>query len=90
MSLKKILKFTKKFLSKHWKKWTILVVLGMLVYIGFIFYEYIYKPLYYPREVTTQKLEIKKEIYHQIMNSYLESQENLNKIISKEYQNPFK
>ena len=81
MIKKKILKPIKEFCKKYWQKWTILAVLGMVIYIGFIFYQYIYTPIYQPSDVMPQRLEIKKEIYQQVMDFYFERGENIEEIL---------
>jgi capsular polysaccharide biosynthesis protein len=90
MKLKKILKPIGKFFKKHWKKWTILAILGIIIYISFIFYQYIYKPIYQSQELIPQKLRIKKQIYQEVMDFYFQRQENITKIISRDYLDPFK
>lgn len=90
MKTPKSLKLTKNFLKKHWRNWTILAVLGIVIYIGFIFYHYLYKPIYQPEELTPQKLEIDTDTYQEIMDLYYQEQESINIIINKEYPNPFK
>jgi len=76
--------------TKYWKKWTIFVILAMVIYVGFLIFQYVYKPIYKPEETTIQRLEINKTVYNEIMKKYSESQENINKIINKDYPNPFK
>lgn len=90
MKKEKFLKPIKKFFKKHWPKWTILVILGIIIYTGFVFYQYIYKPIYQPRELLPQKLEIDKEIYQEIMDFYSQQEKNINEILNKIYPNPFK
>lgn len=77
-------------MTKYWKKWTIFVILAMVIYVGFLIFQYVYKPIYKPEETTIQRLEINKTVYNEIMKKYSESQENINKIINKDYPNPFK
>ena len=84
------LKSIKGFFGKHWRRWTILAILVMVIYIGLIFYQYIFRPIYQPKAVTTQRFEIKKDIYQQIMDSYSKVEENINKITNKDYSDPFK
>ena len=79
-----------KFFKKHWRKWTILAILGIVVYTGFIFYQYIYKPLYQPKEMSLPKIEIKKQVYQEVMDLYYQRQSNLDKIIYKDYPNLFR
>lgn len=90
MKLRKNLKPIGKFLKKYWKNWTILAILGIIIYTGFIFYQYIYKPIYQPRELMLHRLEIKKQIYQEIMDSYFQRQENITEILNKNYLNPFR
>jgi hypothetical protein len=90
MSKKKRLKALRNFCKKHWRKWTILIILAMVVYAGFIFYQYIYKPIYQPREIIPKKLEIRKDIYQDVMDSYFERQGEAEKAINKIYPDPFK
>lgn len=90
MKREKILKLIENFFKKHWQKWTILAILGIIIYTGFIFYQYVYKPLYQPRELPLQKLEINKKNYQEIMDFYYQQEENIDKIINKTYPNPFK
>jgi len=87
---KKSLKTIEKLLKNHWKKWTILAILAIIIYIGFLFYSYIYKPIYQPKDLVPEKLEIDKETYQELINYYNSKQENINRIISKEYPNIFK
>jgi len=89
MRLKKILKAIARFFKKHWPKWTILAILVIIIYLGFVFYHYIYKPAYQSKELTPYRLEIEEQIYQEIMDSYNQRQENINKIINKDYPNPF-
>jgi hypothetical protein len=90
MDLKKISKSIRNFFTKHWKKWTIFAFLAILVYVGFIFYKYVYKSLYEQREVAPFKLEIKKATYQSIMDDYLGKGEKINQITNKNYLDPFK
>lgn len=90
MDLKKTLKSIRNFFIKHWKKWTIFAFLAILVYIGFIFYKYTYKPLYEQKEVSPFKLEIKKSVYQSIMDNFLSRGEKINQINNKNYLDPFK
>jgi len=83
------LKSLKMFFAKHWRKWTICAFLAILIYVGFIAYKYVYLTLYGQREVVPFKLEIKKNIYREIMDS-LNQEEKINQIFSKEYLDPFK
>ena len=90
MKTDKILKSSKSFFARHWKKWTILAFLAILVYIGFVFYKYVYGPLYSQREVSPFKLEIKKATYQSIKDNYSGREEKINQIINKNYSDPFK
>ena len=90
MKKNRFLKAIKNLLKEHWQKWTIIAILGIILYVGFVFYFYIYKPVYQPRELTPQKLEINKKVYQEIMDFYFQQEENINEIINKEYPNPFK
>lgn len=90
MKVRKILKPIENFFKKYWQNWTILAILAMVIYISFILYQYIYKPIYQPRKITPQRLEIEKQIYQEVMDLYSQRQENISKIINKEYPNPFK
>jgi len=90
MDIKNLSKSIKGFLGKQWKKWTILIVLVMVIYIGFIFYKYIYKPIYQVKEVSAQKFEIREDTYEQIINSYSNLGENINRVINKDYHDSFK
>ncbi|MFZ5559197.1 MAG: hypothetical protein ACOZAL_00125 [Patescibacteria group bacterium] len=90
MSIRRILKLIREFSGKHWRKWTILAILAMVTYIGFIFYQYIYKPIYKSQETSIQRIEIKQELYQKLMDSYLQSENNINKIINKDYPDPFR
>ena len=90
MKLKKTSKAIEKFYKRHWKNWTILAILGIIIYTGFVFYQYIYKPVYQPRELIPQRLEIKEQTYQEIMDFYFQRQENITKILNKNYPNLFK
>lgn len=90
MKNRNILKPIKKFCKKHWQKWTILAILAMIIYVGFIFYQCVYKPIYQIGELEFQRLEIKEQIYQELMDSYSQRQKNINKILTKTYIDPFK
>lgn len=90
MDFKKTAKSIRNLFIKHWKKWTIFAFLAILVYIGFIFYKYVYKSLYEQREVSPFKLEIKKAAYQSIMDKLLNRGEKINQITNKNYLDPFK
>jgi len=90
MNLKKTAKSIKNFFIKHWKKWTIFAFLAILVYIGFIFYKYVYQPVYALKEVDPFRLEIKRAAHQSIMDVYLNKEEKLNRINTKNYLDPFK
>jgi len=66
------------------------MILAMFVYIGLMVFRYIYRPIYEPKETTIQRLEINKTVYNEIMRSYSNNEEEINKIINKDYPNPFK
>lgn len=86
----KFLRTTKNFCKRHWRKWMVLAIISVIVYIGFVFYQYIYKPIYEPRESTLLQLEIKKKTHKEVMDLYSQRQENLDKALRKDYPNPFK
>ena len=90
MNRKKRLKALKDFCKTHWRKWTILVFLAMVAYISLVFYQCIYRPIFQPIEIVPQKLEIKEQVYQEIMDSYFERKTNVENIIKKNYPNPFK
>jgi len=88
--MKKTLKQINKFLENNWQKWTILVILGIVIYILIIFYSLVYKPVYKPEVITSEKLEIKTQVYEDIMSFHEQKQENIDQIISKKYLDIFK
>jgi len=90
MNFNKIIKSSERFLRTHWRKWTILAILAMIIYSGFIFYKYAYKSIYDSEQNGTQKLEIKEELYKSLMNQSIQKQNNLIEIFNKNYLNPFK
>jgi len=90
MDLKNTFKSINEFLAKNWKKWTIFVILAILIYVGIVSYLYIYKPLYAQKQVAPFQLEIKKTAYRQIMDNYAQKQEIIDKVINKSYLDPFK
>lgn len=90
MNLNGLLKPIKKFFVKYWRKWTILAVLAIFIYIGLIFYKYIYVPIYQAKEIPSYKLEIKRSAFQGIMENYAKRQETIIRIINKDYPNPFK
>ena len=89
MNLNKIIKSIKGFLSAHWQRWTILVILAMIIYLGFMLYKYVYKPIYHPEEVVVQKLEIKENLYNSLLEKFSQKQKNIIEILSKNYLDPF-
>ena len=90
VDFKKTFKSIKNFFAKHWKKWTIFAFLAILIYVGFVFYKYVYRSLYEQKEVAPFKLEIKKTLYQSIVNNYSDKIEEINRINTKNYLNPFK
>ena len=86
----KFLRITKNFCKKHWRKWMVLAILVTITYISLVFYQYIYKPLYEPKESTSLKLEIKKKTHKEVMDLYSQRQGDLDKALRKDYPNPFK
>lgn len=88
--MKKTLKQINKFLENNWQKWTILVILGIVIYVLIIFYSLVYKPVYMPEVVTSEKLEIKTQTYEDIMSFHEQKQENIDQIVNKEYLDIFK
>jgi hypothetical protein len=86
----KSFKAIKKFCGKYWRRWTTLAILAMVIYIGFIFYQYIYKAIYQPREIISQRLEIKEQTHKEVMDSYFQRTKNIEIILGKYYPNPFK
>jgi len=90
MDLKKISKSINNFFAKNWKKWTIFMILAILVYAGYVSYKYVYKPLYGQKEIAAFKLEIRKSVYNELMESYAQKQQTIDNIINKNYLDPFK
>lgn len=90
MNPRNLFKKTQKIFEIHWRKWTILVILGMIIYLGFIFYKYIYKPIYKPQAISSLQIEIKQDIYKKVMEVYFQKRENLNEILNKNYLDIFK
>jgi uncharacterized protein YpmS len=84
------LKSIKNRTTKYWRRWTIFVILAMVIYVGLLIFQYVYKPIYKPEETTIQRLEINKNVYNEIIRTYSESQENINRIINKDYPDIFK
>ncbi len=90
MNLKRISKSIGNFFLRYWRKWTILAILAMVIYIGIVVLQYVYKPIYQPKKVEAGGLEIKRGIYRDIMDSYSKSQDIINEVINKNYADPFK
>lgn len=90
MKQTQFLKTIKDFLEKHWQKWTILIIAAMVIYIGFVFYLYIYKPIYRPEGLKLQKLEIENGVYQDIMDIFQQRKANINQVINKNYIDVFK
>jgi len=90
MNFKNITKSITDFLAKNWKKWTIFVILAMVIYVGIVAYLYVYKPLYAQKQVSPFQLEIKNNIYRQLMDNYAQKQQIIDKINNKSYLDPFK
>ncbi|MDP2947567.1 MAG: hypothetical protein Q8N88_05625 [Nanoarchaeota archaeon] len=89
MNLNKIIKPIERFLKNHWQKWTILVILGMIVYLGSMLYKYVYMPLYQPEEIVIQKLEIQENLYNSLLEKFSQKQKNIIEIFNKNYLDPF-
>ena len=79
-----------KILKNKWRYWTILAVLAIIIYILFAFFQYVYVPVYGAKDVEFKELEIDKKTYQNLMDVYSKQQENINKIINKQYLNLFK
>jgi hypothetical protein len=79
-----------KFLKNNWRHWTILAVLAIIIYILFALFQYVYVPVYGIKDVEFKELEIDKKTYQNLMDAYSKQQENINKIINKQYLNLFK
>jgi len=79
-----------KILKNKWRYWTILAVLAIIIYILFALFQYVYVPVYGTKDVEFKELEIDKKTYQNLMDSYSQQQENINKIINKQYLNLFK
>ncbi len=86
----KLINALKKFFARNWKRWTIVAILAILFYIGFVFYKYVYIPLFAEKEITPFKLEIKDSLFKSIILNETEKQERVNQILNKEYLDPFK
>jgi len=79
-----------KILKNNWRYWTILAVLAIIIYILFAFFQYVYAPVYGKKDIEFKKFEIDKKTYQNLMDAYFKQQENINKIINKQYLNLFK
>jgi hypothetical protein len=79
-----------KVFIRHWRKWTLLAICGMIIYLGFLFYEYIYQPIYQPGEIVSVQREIAKQVYQKVMDAYFQKQENINQVFNKNYLDIFK
>lgn len=90
MNLNKIIKPIEGFLKNHWQKWTILIILAMIVYLGLMLYKYVYKPLYQPEVIVIRKLEIKENLYNSLLEEFSQKQKNIIEIFNKNYLDPFK
>lgn len=85
MDLEKILKQIETIFKDHWRKWTILAIGVMIIYLGFVFYQYVYKPVYKTKEAVFQKTEIKQSIYDRVMDTYFQKEKNIEEIFNKNY-----
>ncbi|MFH1129384.1 MAG: hypothetical protein V1686_01455 [Patescibacteria group bacterium] len=79
-----------KFIKNRWRLWTILVFLVIIIYLGVVFYKYVYVPIYSPQEAVSQRLEIKENIYDILINKLSQQEKNISEIFNKNYLNPFK
>ncbi|MBU3922702.1 hypothetical protein KJ684_00490 [Patescibacteria group bacterium] len=86
----KTLKAIEKLFKNNWHKWVFIAILGVIVFIIYLFYSFIYKPIYEPRDLVPEKLEIDKIIYDELINFCDLKEQNINQIIKKEYSNIFK
>ena len=90
MNLKRLAKQMEIICKDHWRKWTILAIGVMIIYLGFVFYQYVYKPVYKTKEVISQKTEIKQGIYDRVMDAYFQKEKNIEEIFNKNYIDIFK
>jgi len=67
-----------------------LAIFGMIIYLGSIFYQYIYKPFYGAKEIISQKIEIKESVYQRVMDAYFQEGKNINETFNKIYIDIFK
>lgn len=65
------------------------MILAIVIYAGYISYEYIYKPIFVQNEIMPFTLEIKKPAYQSIVDNYTQKQEIIDNIINKNYPDPF-
>jgi uncharacterized membrane protein len=85
MDISNIIKSTERFLKNHWQRLTILVIFAMIIYLGFMLYRYVYKPIYQPEEIVVQKLEIKENLYNSLLEKFSQKQKNIIEIFNKNY-----
>lgn len=90
MDIGNIIKSIERFLKNHWQRLTILVIFAMIIYLGFMLYEYVYRPAYRPEEIVVQKLEIKENLYNSLLAEFSQKQKNIIEIFDKNYLDLFK
>ncbi len=90
MNQNKLIKSVSIFFKNHWRIWTILMFVVIIMYLGIVFYKYIYTPIYSPQEIMPPRLEIKESIYNALINKFSQQENNINEILNKNYFDPFK
>lgn len=88
--VKKSLKKLLKLLENHLGLVILIIFVIIILYASWIFYKFVYKPIYTPSEISFEKVEIKKAIFEKVTEQIELREENILEAAGKGYKDVFK
>lgn len=90
LKIKKSLKKLLKWLENHLGLVILVILVIIILYASWLFYDLVYKPIYTPSEISFEKVEIKRAVLERVIEQIDLRDENILNATGKEYKDIFK
>lgn len=88
--IKKSLKKLLKWIENHLGLVILIIFVIIILYASWLFYNFVYKPIYISSEISFEKVEIKKVIFEKAIEQIELREENILEAGGKKYKDVFK
>lgn len=90
LKIRKNLKKSLKYLEAHLGLVILIIFVIIILYASWLFYDFVYKPVYTPSEISFEKVEIKKATFEKVIEQLELREKDILEAMGKEYKDVFK